>query len=243
MPMGYEERTYRRSLSTPGLVAFTVVIKETDLHISASRNLARQAKHAAAQARLSVERYIRQHPAFRDSLSPLMPDPLAPPIIQKMLAAACAATVGPMAAVAGAIAEHTGRSLLALADEVIVENGGDLFIKTDRNIVVSIFAGNSPLSQRVGLRLPPCREGLSVCTSSGTVGHSLSFGRADAVTVRSACASHADAAATALGNVVKSSEDIQPAIRLAQHMAMVQGVLIILGESMGVWGDLELVRL
>lgn len=241
--MVYEERTYRRYSSTAGLVSFAFTLKETDLFISASRNLETEARHAALQARLTIEEYISKHPSFQHSLIPLPFDASAPAIIKGMLTAAAAAGVGPMAAVAGAVAEQTGRKLLGLADEVIVENGGDIFLKINREITVAVHAGGSPLSQKIGIRVSPNDTGLSICTSSGTVGPSLSFGTADAVTVRSLCSCHADAAATAIGNIIKGSSDIQRGIQLAQNIPLIEGVLIIKGKTMGVWGAMELVRL
>ena len=109
------------------------------------------------------------------------------------------AGVGPMAAVAGAIAEHVGLGLLKSTNHVIVENGGDIFIKTDAPLTVGIFAGKSSLSLRIGIRLSGGPKPMAVCTSSGTVGHSLSLGRADAVCVAADSCAIADAAATAIG--------------------------------------------
>ncbi len=123
-----------------------------------------------------------------------------------MAAAAQTAGVGPMAAVAGAIAECVGRELLEFSPEVIVENGGDIFLKVSHRRTVGIFAGDSPLTGRIGIQIEARDTPLGVCTSSGTVGHSLSFGRADAVVVLAPAAALADAAATAIGNRVSRKE-------------------------------------
>jgi hypothetical protein len=153
------------------------------------------------------------------------------------------AAVGPMAAIAGAVAEHAGLGLLKSTDEVIVENGGDIFIKTASPLTVGIFAGQSPLSLRIGIRVNGGPMPMGVCTSSGTVGHSLSLGMADAVCVVAESCAFADAAATAVGNLVQSIADIEFAIAKGKSIDKIQGIIIIVGEKMGIWGDLEVVPL
>jgi len=241
--MVYQPRTYRDSLKTAGLVSFTVVIKETDLFIAASHAAERDAQKAVLDARYNIEQYIQNHPDFLTSLTPLPADHYAPEIVREMLNASAAAGVGPMAAVAGAVAEHVGRELLKQCDEVIVENGGDIFLRVMRDITISVFAGSSPLSNRIGIKIDAHTSPLGICTSSGTVGPSLSFGTADAVTILSPSASRADAAATAVGNLVKSSADIAQAIEAGNKIQGVSGILIIKDDQMGVWGNINLVSL
>ena len=148
-----------------------------------------------------------------------------------------------MAAVAGAIAEHVGIDLLKYCNEVIVENGGDIFLKLDDPVTVGIFAGRSPLSLRMGLRMETMGKPMSICTSSGTVGHSLSLGNADAVCVVSDSCSLADAAATAIGNRVKSKTQIQNAVDFGKHIEGVKGIVVIIEDEVGMWGDLDVVPL
>ena len=241
--MVYQPRTYRDSLKTSGLVSFTVTIKETDLFITASHIAEQVARTAVLNARFKIEQYIQNHPEFLSSLIPLPAGECAPDIIQDMLCAAAAASVGPMAAVAGAVAEYAGREILKQCDEVIVENGGDIFLQVNREITISVFAGSSPLSNRIGIQISPRTSPLGICTSSGTVGPSLSFGAADAVTIVSPSACLADAAATAVGNLVKSSTDIEKAIEAGKNIQNVAGILIIKDDQMGVWGNITLVSL
>ena len=241
--MAYQPRTYRDSLKTDGLVSFTVVIKETDLFIAASHAAEDDARAAILNARYNIEQYIQHHPEFLSSLIPLPADEGAPDIVRDMLRASAAVGVGPMAAVAGAVAEHVGRKLLKQCDQVIVENGGDIFLLVKREITISVFAGNSPLSNRIGIKIAGGSSPLGVCTSSGTVGPSLSFGTADAVTIVSPSASLADAAATAIGNLVKNSADIEKAIEAGKHFQDVSGILILKDDQMGVWGNINLVSL
>jgi ApbE superfamily uncharacterized protein (UPF0280 family) len=146
-----------------------------------------------------------------------------------------------MAAVAGAMAQFVGRDLLSLTPNVIVENGGDIFLKCKDNINIGIFAGESPLSDRLAIRVGPEEMPVGICTSSATVGPSLSLGRADAVCVRSSSAALADAAATAVGNRVKTKKDIKKALAFGSQIKDVRGILIILGDELGVWGEMELI--
>ena len=243
-PCSYRKRTYR-SLVDPGeLVSFAVRIRETDLHILAGQDLREEANAAVFQYRSHLEGYIARYPQFMTALAPLPTDPTAPPIVKAMLAAGLAAEVGPMAAVAGAMAEYVGLDLLAAgAGEVVVENGGDIYFCRKRESVVGIFAGESPLSNRVGLKIPASLMPIGICTSSGTVGHSLSLGEADAVTVLAKNTALADAVATLVGNAVQPGQGLEPALAKAQTVPGVLGVVIIRGEDLGAWGEVELVGL
>lgn len=160
-----------------------------------------------------------------------------------MAAAALQAGVGPMAAVAGAVADEVGAALSSLSRDVLVENGGDIFLRVAQPRIVALDAGASPLSYRFGIKVAPQRDGLGICTSSGTRGHSLSFGRADCACIVAASAALADAAATAVGNIVQNDAGIATGLTLAQAIDGVSGAAIIVGDKMGVWGSIELVEL
>ena len=240
---GYQERSYRNLLSDDGLFSFQVTVKETDLYIKATQDLREMARQAIIHHRFQLEQYISKYPEFFRSLVPLATDEYAPPIVRDMIQAAQCAGVGPMAAVAGAMAESVGKDLLVSSAEVIVENGGDIFIQSAKELKVGIFAGKSPLSFRVGLKIPAANHGWGVCTSSGTVGPSLSFGRADAVCVLAPSASLADAAATAVGNIVGSSTDLPKGLEKAQTIPGLTGAVIIIGDKLGAWGDMELTEI
>jgi ApbE superfamily uncharacterized protein (UPF0280 family) len=142
-----------------------------------------------------------------------------------------------MAAVAGAIAEHVGADLLADTSDVIIENGGDLFIATTKKRRIGTFAGTSSFSGKIFFDIPSDTR-LGICTSSGTVGYSFSYGRADAVTVIAPSAALADAAATAVCNRIVKPEDIEGALAFARQVPGVSGVLAVIGEDMGMWGCL-----
>jgi uncharacterized protein len=239
----YEERTYRELVKTDDLVKFEVVVKETDLLIRAEKDLSTEARGSILKYRHQLETYIAMNPAFQKSLVPLEDDPYAPEIIREMIQASRLANVGPMAAVAGAMAESVSKDLLRLSKEVIVENGGDLFLVTSRERIIGIYAGDSPLSLKIGILLGPEGTPLGVCTSSGTVGPSLSFGKADAVCILSKSAALADAAATAVGNIVQEKKDIERGLEKGKEIEGVLGTVIIVKEKIGAWGQVRLTQL
>jgi len=145
-----------------------------------------------------------------------------------------------MASVAGAIAEFVGKDLLRYSNNVIVENGGDIFIKTGKGMRVGIFAAESALSMKVAIRVLPEETPMGICTSSASVGHSMSFGIADAVCVKSKSAILADAAATFVGNRVKKKENIKRAIEDGLKIEGVLGIVVIAGDAMGIAGNIEI---
>ncbi|OQX18822.1 MAG: hypothetical protein BWK76_06370 [Desulfobulbaceae bacterium A2] len=247
-PAAYRRRSYRAQARAEGLVPSIVRVKETDLHIQAPVPVAEEARSQVLLLRAQIEDYIRRFPDFLTALTPLPADPQAPPLVRRMLEAGISAGVGPMAAVAGAIAEGVGRALFAAGvDELIVENGGDIFMARRSSCQVAIFAGRSPLSGRVGIGLTPELMPLGVCCSSATVGHSLSFGAADAVVVLASCTALADAVATRIGNEVLPArperDSIGPALEVARGIAGIDGVVVVQGDKLGAWGQVELLRL
>ena len=239
---GYQPRIYRHWIEGKNLVSFNVTEKETDLYIRANSNLQRKAQRLVPKYRQQLEQYIEKNPEFQTSLKPLPIPTNAPHIVLDMLEAGQKANVGPMAAVAGAIAEYVGRELLEFSPEIIVENGGDIFLKNGKKLIVGIYAGNSPLTGKLGLEIMPEETPLGICTSSGTVGHSLSFGKADAVVTVAGSATLADAAATAICNQVKNPNDIGSAIELGRKITGLKGIVIIIGSAIGVWGDVKLCK-
>ena len=238
------ERFYRYQHRTEGWVAFSVRYRETDLWIRAQRDLQQIALDAVLTCRLQLEQYIARYPAFLHSLRPLPDDLQASPLVRRMLTATQIAGVGPMAAVAGAIAQFVARVLKENGSDAIVENGGDCYLDVQEEVTVGIYAGPcSPFTNRLALRFSAERFPLSICTSSGTIGHSLSFGKADAVAVVARDAALADAAATRVGNEVQGPHSIQKALTVAESIPGLDGVLILIQDTMAAWGNLELVSL
>ena len=236
----YEPRTYRHWVRDKDLVSFDVMVEETDLHIRALTNLEHEAHTAVIKYRDILKRYIEQHPVFLTSLEPVSVAADIPALIKEMAAATAECGVGPMASVAGAIAEFVGRELLALSPEIIIENGGDIYLRSQKKRIIGIYAGESPLSGQIALEIAGSNTPSGICTSSGTVGHSLSFGQADAVIVLAPSAILADAAATAIGNLIIQANDIPKGIEFAQNIEGLTGVIIIKDDRIGMWGEVKI---
>ncbi|AET66031.1 hypothetical protein Desor_0317 [Desulfosporosinus orientis DSM 765] len=243
--MDYTERSYRQHHRQEDLVHFQVAVEETDLDIGVrkerfSPELVEWVAETIRVCRKPLEDYVTKNPDFVSALKPYPVLPEAPEIVRRMSEAGRLAGVGPMAAVAGAVAEWVGKSIAKRSRDVIVENGGDIFMRSSRIRKVGIFAGSSPLSSRIAIEVRPNQTPLGICTSSGKVGHSLSFGKADAVVVLSPSVPLADAVATATGNLVQTPNDLEHAIEFASQIQGVTGVLVIKNDRLALWGNVKL---
>jgi len=185
-----------------------------------------------------LEEYLTRHPEFGESLEPVDALDHAPESAQRMSAGAALAGVGPMASVAGTMAQLAARAGAAECAEAIVENGGDIFIIADRPVVVGLFAGRSPVGDRLALRVEPDRTPVAICSSSSRMGHSLSLGDCDLATVVAADAALADAAATRAANLVKCPADVDAALEAVGAINGVAGALIVKDDRVGLIGDL-----
>ncbi len=237
-----KELVYRELIAPRNLFSFQVEIKESNLFILASRKLPRETEEALVWCRKDIEQYIYRNPIFRTTFKPFPLEEGMPPIVRTMAEAGREAGVGPMAAVAGAIAEFVGKKLLNYCHQVIVENGGDIFMKVKKRRIVGIYAGDSPLSGRIALQIEPQDTPLGICCSAGTFGHSQSLGTADGVIILSPFTALADAVATAVGNLVRNEASIQKGLEFVQKIPFIRGGVIIKGKKMGAWGRLKIVK-
>ncbi len=235
-------KDYRGRIKAQDLTPYRVKVRESDLLILTPRPRPKEALEALLKVRMTLEAYMELHPTFGPSLVPVEVEPQAPEIVKRMARAGQATGVGPMAAVAGAIAQAVGEALTRWEEEVVVENGGDIYMKTTHPRTVALYAGDSPLSMKVGLRVKST-QGMGVCTSSGRLGHSLSLGQAHSATAVAPDAALADAAATALANLVREKSHIPLALERAAQIEGLTGAVIILEDRLGVWGKVELVPL
>jgi hypothetical protein len=242
--MGYEARTYRSQMKAGDLEYFQVLEFESDLFIGVDKKadqrlLSRLVLAEVKQLRNAITTYDQEHPGFIASLLPLASDRQSPPIVADMLVAGLAVGVGPMAAVAGAVSKYVGKVLEPYSDEIIVENGGDLLIRTSKTRRIALHTGNSRFAG-LSLKIKPCDKPLGICTSSGVMGHSLSFGKADAVTIISENIPLSDATATALGNRIKKPGDVTAGINWVKNIPGILGALVLIEDQLGAWGAIEL---
>lgn len=236
-------RTYRAS-HDPDLVSFQIVIEETDLWVAAREDLSAGMADHVRLLRGQIKTYATIHPEFLTSLTPLEAAPKAPDIIRRMCAAGRVANVGPMAAVAGTIAQMVAERFISASPDLLVENGGDTYLCStkDRHIgLLAIPDQDMRLCVSVSAGEFPC----SFCASSARIGHSLSFGNADLVVTRSRDAALADAWATALANLLKNATCMDAVLAQAkswEHMGL-DGVFAQCEGRIGVWGKMELAAL
>jgi len=225
------------------LIEHREVIKESDIFFKTDKA---KAIHAAIYIikhyRRQLERYIGRHPRFLKALHPIKIEQDSPQIITLMAQAGEVAGVGPMAAVAGALADLGVAKMLELgANVAIIENGGEIAGISNVPMNIGIFAGHSPLSGKIGFRFKREDFPIGLGTSSGTVGHALSFGEADAATILAENAALGDAAATAVANEVKGKDyekSVQNGLERAETIEGVRGALIIRGKFAGIVGKL-----
>ncbi|HPF51087.1 MAG TPA: UPF0280 family protein [Draconibacterium sp.] len=243
----FEERTYRSQFNTERFKGFEVKHLETDLWIgvdpeSFDEKMKEVALDKIKNIRELFDDYIQKDPFFKKSLKPFQPSEFAPVNAFEMAVAAEKAGVGPMATVAGLFAREVGEEIRKNfpVKELLIENGGDIYILIKNELVLSVFAGESILSERIGLVIPPSEEAFGICTSAGTVGPSLSFGKADAVVVVCKDILLADALATALGNQVKSPDHVEKVINKAEKYPEIESLLIICDDQVGIKGENEI---
>jgi hypothetical protein len=240
----FRRRFYRDFVTARKLHQKRIILKETDVQIITDKKLDEEfAIERINFYRRQIEDYIIRDPRFIVALKPISIELTAPEIIKKMSEVSHTTDVGPMAAVAGAVAEFLGKDLLKHGyKDVIVENGGDIFMKLRRACKVGIYAGRSKVWNHFKLNIKPLNTSLGVCTSSGTIGHSLSFGSADAVIILAKTAYLSDAVATACGNRVHFKKDLKPALDFARSIKGVKGVVIIMKKDLLSWGNIEFTK-
>jgi len=237
----YQPRLYREHSNSLDLISFKVMVSETDLFISADSDLRTEARESILKIRKELDEYIIKRPEFKNSLEPIEMDEQTTPTIQKMLKHSRECGVGPMASVAGAVSEFVGEYLLRFSKQIVVENGGDIFLLSKDTRKIGVHAGVSKFSEKLILDIASEQTPCGVCTSSATVGHSLSFGKADAVVVLSRSVALADCSATALCNIISNKDDVDKVISHGKQIRGVNGILIVMGDTLGAWGDVKLV--
>lgn len=243
MIMDYTERSYRSRFSDDGRRWFCVKFLESDLWIGVDSGSYRASMEDEVYAflvdlRRQMDAYLLMDPQYKAALTPYDAGLEAPGILKEMSRISHKTGIGPMSAVAGAVAKHVADFLGT--KEVIVENGGDIYAKATSDMDISVFAGQSPLSEKVGLHIPAAAFPCGICTSSGTVGPSLSLGRADAMMIVCQDVLLADSYATAMANRIKTVNDLQPVIEQIQNNPEILGALAVKDDKLAVCGLYEL---
>jgi uncharacterized protein len=244
---GFGPRFYRNKMGEGRFKSFVITCKDSDLWIgidiaSFIPSMVQFAHRIVIELRFSLEKYIHNFSLFATSYSPLEIAVNSPEIALIMNDAAKIAGVGPMAAVAGAFSEYIGKALQKeyAIKEIVVENGGDIYMSLKNDLVLSVYAGNSLLSGKIALTIPSHFTPVGICTSAGNVGPSVSLGKADAVMIACKNTALADAYATAFGNMVKTASDISKAIDQARNCKEILSTVIICENQIGIIGQFNL---
>jgi len=241
----YEPRFYQEWYNQK-LKSYKICYQDTDLLIRTEKIDREYYYKLIKKLRLKLDEYIDSNPKFLSSLTPLKIRDEDPVIIRTMKKYALEVGIGPMAGIAGLFAEKVGKSILNRykTNKVIVENGGDIFLANDEECITGIYAGKeSSFSGKIGLKIKPKNTPLGICTSSATVGPSLSMGKADAVVVTADSTILADIMATALGNKIQDGKNINKAIKYGKNIKGIRGIIIIKEDNIGIWGDVEIVKI
>ena len=245
--MEYRERSYRSRFSNDERCWFCVKFLESDLWIgvdNGSYSLSMESDTYAmlVELRRSMDAYLLMDPAYKTALTPYDAGLQAPTILNEMSKVSHNTGIGPMSAVAGAVALKVAEFLKSQysVKEVIVENGGDIYAQAGTEMDIAVFAGQSPLSEKIGLHIPAANFPLGICTSSGTVGPSLSLGRADAVMIVCRDVLLADSYATAMANRIRTVNDLQPVIDRITDIPDILGAIAVKDDRIAICGQFEL---
>jgi len=234
-------RSYReRCVPRENERMFQIMVEETDLRVTCAVDLSLPMLELVTELRGQIKAWIRLQPEFRTSLTPVPVPTGAPEIVRRMAAGAELAGVGPFAAVAGTVAHMVAESFAGSSPDLIVENGGDIYIYSRRERIVGLLP--DPRGEPIGLRVFPEDCPVSLCASSAYIGPSLSLGKGDLAVVRAVDGALADACATMLCNMLREAKDVERALRRAESMRKVgvQGVFLQCAGRIGIWGNMEL---
>ncbi|MDR3206570.1 MAG: UPF0280 family protein [Candidatus Methanoplasma sp.] len=212
-------------------------VKETAVAICSEERYIRIAEEAIFEARRAVELKIVQDPFFGITYDPYPPSKDEHPLVAGMCRASVSAGVGPMAAVAGAISEYAVSAMASNgAEYAVVDNGGDIAFLNDRPLRVGLFAGSG--SPHVCAVVEPSDRIRGICSSSGEIGPSVSFGRSRICTVMCGDAALADACATLFGNLVTGEDAVGPASERVCGIPGVVWCLTFCGDAVASCGRL-----
>ncbi len=234
------KRIYRERFKLNGFESWETTYKSTNLFVKACKDLRFETFELVKKLWSDLLTYIEKNRGFLTSLEPIRQDKKAPKIAKKMIESSRKADVGPMAAVAGAIAKEVGQLLLKECNECVVENGGDVFLKLNTEPVVGLYTQNHYFKDSLSIKIKISKVPIGVCSSSAKIGPSLSLGKADLSLIIDRDTAFADALATKTANLIKNEDDIENAIEFAKSKN-VDGCLFIKAKKIGIWGKIELV--
>ena len=237
--LNYQERFYRELHKSN--FCLEVSYRESDIYLSCDKPLDETiVKSLLKRYYDDIASYIRSYPNFLTSLTPWKEDPFAPPIVKDMIAASKVSGIGPFSCVAGGISWYVGKEILNYCNELILENGGDLFLKINEDKKIGIYLGGNFSPNFITVKIKKKESPFGVASSSSRFGHSLNFGRADLVTVVALDSLLADTFATVFSNKIKKIGDIEKVINEAKGYSFIKAVVVAFEGRIALWGEVEL---
>ena len=225
------------------LYSLHLVYKQTDLELKTEGMLdRRQVEMYLKKIYQELEAYIAGDHHFLSAIQPHPVPKSAPAIVRDMSHDTRRAGVGPMAAVAGAIADHIGKRLAGQHRIIFCNNGGDIYYKSPEKQWIILKAPGSPFDETIKIEVPPAMQGKGLCTSSGIFGHSVNMGRAYSVSILADSACLADAWATSISNQIHGHLDLERVLEYCKKESDIKGVAILVDHYLGIWGDIRLSR-
>ena len=242
-PGGYsyaDRDIYRNKITAEGRYSFRLDYKYSSLLIICDLDIGSELEGSVRCFYADIEKVIARQPDFEKSLVPVKVMDHYPPVVKDMCRAGEIFNVGPMASIAGAVCDHLAGNIAEKCSFLMIENGGDVYIKSSSPLKVGIFTKNSYFEDRITLLIEAGQTPCGMCSSSGSFGHSLSLGKSDLVTVLCRTAILADTAATAIANTINCEEDIDTAITRFKEYSEIKGLIAIKNKRIGLWGQLQL---
>ena len=237
----YTDRSiYRKNISAAGKYSFRLRYKYTDIYIISDRDISGKIGEPVIKFYSQLEEVISSDKRFGESLAPLTIKKDYPPSAKEMCLASSIFGVGPMASVAGAVCDSIASGIKDDCGFLMIENGGDVYIKSSQDIKAGLFTGSRHFPQNLNINISSKALPCGLCSSSGIMGHSLSLGKSDLVTVMSGTAAAADAAATAIANTISSKTDVDRAVEKYKKYEQIRGLIIMKDDRLAIWGDLQL---
>jgi len=235
-----DKSIYRNRVKYKERYNWRIVYKYSDLLVSCNKDIRLRLEKLVKEIYGFLESCIKKEPVFEKSLVPLEIREYFPPIIKRMCRKAAIFNVGPMATVAGAVCDYIASGLDRHCRRLIIENGGDIFIKSNRDVDIGIYLKNKYFADKICLKIKAGDTPCGICSSSGIFGHSLSMGCSDLVVVLAKSTISADGAATSIANKINTTEDINKTITEYKNIKDITGILVVKDDKLGVWGNVEL---
>ena len=235
-----DKEVYRSNVNNKEKYTWRVVYKQSDLLVSSNKDIKKKIEEPLKEIYKLLEFCIEKDSSFKKSLSPVKPSHYFPRIVVEMCQKTSVFNVGPMAAVAGVVCDYLAGRLQKYCDCLIIENGGDVYIKSNKDVNVGVYIRNKYFKNSVALKVRAGDTPCGLCSSSSKFGHSLSFGHCDLAVVSARSVISADGAATAVANSVNNASDVKLTLNYFKKFDSIDGILIIKDDNIGLWGNIEL---